>query len=166
MGELQFVADESSRERPFRASPNVSSAWWSPRADGASTRPIVTEPDSESRAAFIALIVFTFIMLLAPQNWFPALAHLRIALMAGGTAIVCLLWDRWNHRKKVGLAREIVLCWALAAWALFTIPLSYWPGGSLSMLINVYLKALVILCLLAGVISTAQRLRFIAITLV
>jgi O-antigen ligase len=111
-------------------------------------------------------VAFTVIMLLAPQNWFPVLAHLRIALVAGGTAVVCLLWDRWKHRKQVGLASEIVLCWALAAWALFTIPLSYWPGGSLNMLINVYLKAVVILCLLAGVITTAQRLRFIAITLV
>ncbi len=140
--------------------------WWSLGADSRSSRSTAPGSDSEGRWAFIALVAFTLILLLAPQNWFPLLAKLRIAFVAGGAAIACLLWDRWRHRKALGLTREILICWAIAAWALSTLPLSYWPGGSFSVLTDLYLKALVIFFLLANVVTTAQRLRLIAITLV
>src|SRR2546428_587267 len=42
-----------------------------------------------------------------------------------------------------------------------TVPFSYWPGGSLSFLMGAYFKTLAIFWLLANVVSTLRRLRWI-----
>jgi probable O-glycosylation ligase (exosortase A-associated) len=137
--------------------------WWAAKDGSESANAL--ESESDGRNAFIALVVFTCILLLAPQNWFPVLAHLRIASLAGGAATVFLLWDSWQHRKPLHLTREIVICFVLAGWAFLTVPLSYWPGGSLSILLDMFLKAAVVFFLLAMIVNTAERLRFIATTL-
>ena len=128
--------------------------------------PTVKDADSEGRPAFIAVVIFTFILLLSPQNWIPALAPFRIAFLAAGAAAVLLLWERW-HRigPRRTPRREVILAMALATWALLTVPLSYWPGGSLNLLSDLYLKALAIFWLLANVVTTAHRLRLVAMSL-
>src|SRR4029077_8910020 len=61
--------------------------------------------------------------------------------------------------------RELMIAAALSGWAVLTVPLSYWPGGSLNLLSDEYLKSVVILWLLANVVTTPQRLRFVAVSL-
>src|SRR4029077_8437728 len=76
------------------------------------------------------------------------------------------LWDRWRHRQPLlNLNRELMIAAALSGWAVLTVPLSYWPGGSLNLLSDEYLKSVVILWLLANVVTTPQRLRFVAVSL-
>jgi putative inorganic carbon (HCO3(-)) transporter len=137
--------------------------WWLPAAAASVGK---TESDSEGHKAFIALVVFTCILLLAPQNWFPALAHFRIAFLAGGLAVVFTLWERWSHRRSLGLSREILVCVALPTWAFLTLPLSYWPGGSMHALTDLYIKAVIIFWLLATVVTTMRRLRVLTTVLI
>jgi O-antigen ligase len=128
---------------------------------------LLNHGDSEGRGAFVAVVVFTFILLLAPQAWIPALAPLRIAFLAAGTAAAFLLWDRWKRGGPLLNAnREVMVAAALPAWALLTLPLSYWPSGSMTVLSDLYLKALAIFWLLANVVTTAQRLRLVATSLI
>src|SRR5262249_7912236 len=47
-----------------------------------------------SPVAFWALIGFTFVLLIAPQNIFPALRPLRIGMLAAGTGLAAMLMDR------------------------------------------------------------------------
>ena len=49
---------------------------------------------------------------------------------------------------------------------MITIPMSYWPGGSIRLLTDQYLKAIAFFWLLATIITTPGRLRGIAWTLV
>src|SRR5882672_3350594 len=104
-----------SRDRSTGHRPNAPQEvpWWSSSIPTTSS---ATESDSGGRTAFIALVIFTIILLLAPQNWIPALGKLRIAFVAGGAAVACLLWERWRDRKPLGLTAEIYLCLAIAAW--------------------------------------------------
>jgi hypothetical protein len=118
------------------------------------------EPDSP--VPFWALMAFTFILFLAPQNMFPALEPFRIALLAGGVAIATHLADRFLRRRRVALSREMWAIAGLVGWAILMIPLSYWPGGSLRFLLGVYLKPLAIFWLLANVVNTVPRLRRVA----
>src|SRR6185436_14143659 len=55
---------------------------------------------------------------------------------------------------------------ALVAWSIVTIPLSYWPGGSVDVLTDHYLKAIVFFWLLGTVLTSADRVRMFAWTLV
>src|SRR5439155_8888257 len=50
----------------------------------------------------------------------------------------------------------------LLGWAIVTGPLSQWPGGSLSFLLELYLKTLALFWLLSNTVSSLTRLRRIA----
>lgn len=146
----------------------LAPGWWARPSAEAAGRPADTRVLSEARPAggrvpFWALMSFTFILLLAPQLHIRALAPYRIALIAGALTIASLFLDRFLHRRRlVTPSPELWLVAGLVVWALFTIPLSVWPGGSLSFLIGLYLKALVIFWLLAEVVRTLPRLRAVA----
>ena len=134
--------------------------WWAREA------PAASREKAGGQVAFVALVLFTCILLLSPQAWIPALKPLRIAFLAGGLAAASLLWEQWRERRALGLNREIVTCFVLLAWTFMTIPLSYWPGGSVATLTDVYIKAIIVFWLLANVITTERRLRLIRIVLI
>jgi probable O-glycosylation ligase (exosortase A-associated) len=113
-----------------------------------------------SRAAFYALVAFTFVLLLSPQAWFPVLKLVRIALLAGGVAMAAHVFERTAHRQPITpMAPEIGIALALVFWSTVTLPLSYWPGGGIRLLTDQYLKAIAFFWLLATIITTTERLR-------
>jgi O-antigen ligase len=140
--------------------------WWHPM-------PAVEEPlgipssqpgrRSGGGLAFRAVVVFTFIMLLGPQDFLPALRPFRIALLAAVVGIVASLADSILRGRPLTVGGpEMVLTASLVAWAVVTLPLSYWPGGSVSLLLDMYLKTVAIFWLLANVVDTVPRLRRVA----
>lgn len=134
--------------------------WWrtDARARVASAAPAPV--DETGRTAFGGLLAFTAILIVSPQAWFPVLGSLRVALVAAAVAIVAELLDRaMRHRpfRRTPTAFSLVL--ALVSWAVLTIPLSYWPGGSVSALTDHFLKAIAFFWLIATVITSGPRLR-------
>jgi hypothetical protein len=117
--------------------------------------------------AFMAMVVFTVILLLSPQTWFPILGKLRLAFLAAGAAAALLLWKRWKGRESLlKLTPEMVAAMILLAWIVLTLPLSYWPGGSVAILTDLYIKALLAFWLLANIVTTVDRIRFLATVLI
>jgi putative inorganic carbon (HCO3(-)) transporter len=116
--------------------------------------------------AFAALMAFIVVSLIAPQTFVPALASLRIALLTAVVTIVALLMDRLVRRRPlVTTTRETWLTACLAAWATASTAFSYWPGGSVTFLLDPYFKTLVVFWLLGTVVDTRTRLRVVAWTL-
>jgi probable O-glycosylation ligase (exosortase A-associated) len=64
------------------------------------------------------------------------------------------------------LAPEIGIVLALVAWSVITIPMSVWPGGSVRLLTDQYLKAIAFFWLISTVVTTSGRLRGLAWALV
>ena len=113
-----------------------------------------------SRLAFNALVAFTGILLLTPQTVFPALKSLRIAFVTGGLAIVAHVFDAALRRRPIlSASPEVVTVLTLLVWTVLTIPFSYWPGGSVVLLSDQYIKAVVFFWLIAAVITDRERLR-------
>jgi probable O-glycosylation ligase (exosortase A-associated) len=136
----------------------ATATWWRPESPAAS--PDAASRYSGSRVAFGALVAFTGFLVLSPQVWFPFLKSLRIAFVAAGIAILAHLLDRAVHRRPVDrLHPEIAIAVALVGWSVLTIPLSYWPGGSVTELTDHFLKAVAFFWLLGTVITTGDRLR-------
>lgn len=138
--------------------------WWRPEAAAPASRPAPAPADAtplaSGRLAFGALSAFMAILILAPQDIVPALAPLRLARLTAVTAIGAYLVHRWLHAADAGpMPRAFVLAGALVAWAIVTIPLSIWPGGSVSLLTELYLKAVAVFWLLGSVLTTTGRLR-------
>ena len=143
--------------------------WWRPEVVSRDFPPSRVEGEAErpevagSRASFRALMAFTFVLLVAPQAFVPALAPLRPGLLTAAAALTAYLFDRLLYKQPVVLVtREIVAAGCLAAWALITVPMSYWAGGSLALLLDEYLKTLAIFWLLSNVVNTSGRLQDVA----
>lgn len=143
---------------------NANAEWWRPTAARSPHRQgSIAAEGRDSAVPFAALMVFTGILLLSPQSWFPGLARLRIALFAGAVALGAYCWDRFVRREPLlRRTREMGLAAALMGWAVATIPLSEWPGGSMRILIDMYLKALLIFWLLSHTVNSLPRLRTVA----
>jgi O-antigen ligase len=142
-------------------------AWWRPdatpssvTATAASERVDAVAP--ESPIPFWALMAFTAIMLLAPQNYFPILATFRLAFLVAGVAIGMYVYDRLRRGQPLTiLAPEVRLVGYLLAWVLATLPLGSWPGGSVGVLTDLYAKTLAIFLLIANTVNSVARLRLI-----
>jgi probable O-glycosylation ligase (exosortase A-associated) len=116
-----------------------------------------------SPVAFGGLVVFTAILLLTPQTIVPLLKTVRVALLAGTAAIVAHLFDSTFHRRPIiPPRREIGIALGLLGWAAMTTPFSHWPGGSVAVLTDQYLKAITFFWLIATLVTTRRRLRTFA----
>ena len=144
--------------------PSVGTEWWRPSSAVRSDRPgIATGPVSDSAVPFAALLVFMFVLLLSPQTFFPILGQLRIALLAGGVAVAAYGWDRFRRKQPFApMTRELWTAGALLCWAVVTLPFSEWLGGSLQVLVDVFLKALIVFWLLRVTVTRVGRLRVVA----
>lgn len=132
-----------------------SAPWWRGNAAPAQQTPQATG----SNVPFNALLVFTFVMILSPQSWFPALAPLRIALLSAGLALVAHCYSCLRRGLPILTFDPIVvtlLC--LVAWATITLPFSTWPGGSVEHLVGDFSKTVIIFLLLAQVVDTFSKL--------
>jgi probable O-glycosylation ligase (exosortase A-associated) len=134
--------------------------WWRPQC--APEKKVAAQAEG-SRVAFIALVAFTVILLLSPQGWIPILKVIRIAFLAAGIAMAAHIVERSIHRRAViPASTEVALALTLVFWAVVTVPFSEWPGGSVHMLLDHYLKAVAFFWLLATIITSAERLRILA----
>ena len=135
--------------------------WWRP------DRPAIRADVPGSPVAFGGLVAFTAILLLTPQTLLPVLKTLRIALLAAGVSILAHMLDTTARRQPIVRSRrEIVIAFTLLIWAAITIPFSYWPSGSVALLSDQYLKAVIFFWLIATLVTTRQRLRTFAWALV
>jgi probable O-glycosylation ligase (exosortase A-associated) len=112
-------------------------------------------------------VAFTAILLLAPQEWFPALKLFRIALVAATVSVVAYMLDSAVQRRPVStFSPEMGICMALVIWSILTLPLSYWPGGSVAELTDRFLKAVAFFWLIGTLVITKKRLVIFTWTLV
>jgi putative inorganic carbon (hco3(-)) transporter len=130
--------------------------WWRPSV--VSEELSASVPDSD--LAFRSLVAFTVILLLAPQEWFPVLKSLRIAFVAATLAFVAHMFDDTVRRRRQPVSTfvpEMGVALVLVAWSIITIPLSYWPGGSLNELTDHFLKAVAFFWLIGTLVITRRR---------
>jgi O-antigen ligase/polysaccharide polymerase Wzy-like membrane protein len=115
---------------------------------------------AKSPVPFAALLTFTFVLLIAPQTIHPVLGVLRIALLAVGVAILANFWDRSARGAPLfELPRGSWPAIALGAWALVTAPMSYWPGGSIDLFLEMFSKSIIVFLLIPQIVDTRRRLR-------
>lgn len=138
--------------------------WWRHRPIAAAGPGIpaakVQQLSQTSSTPFWALMAFTCLLLLSPQSFVPAVGALHLPLLMALLAAGSYIMGRWKrHQKALSLEGEVRYAVWLAGWALITIPLSLWPGGSVAFFFGIFFKALVVFWLLSRVVDTQDRLR-------
>ena len=144
-----------------------SVGWWRPETNWRVETPVGVAFDrTPIGLAFGSLLVFTVVLVASPQDFVPGLGMLRPALLTAVIAGVTCLWDLWRRADAhEPMRREVVLAGLLFAWAVVTIPLSMWPTGSITVLVSLYAKALVVFWLIGRVVDSVERLRLLLWTL-
>ncbi|HYV17873.1 MAG TPA: O-antigen ligase family protein [Verrucomicrobiae bacterium] len=137
-------------------------AWAAPSPAWTAARRVVAAAPG-GVVPFVALVSFTFVMLLAPQAFLPFLAPLRPAMLAAAIALgVHAGGNMMSGRPVTIVTREVILLALLGAWAVATLPFSLWPGGSVTLLTGIYFKSFALFGLNANLVTTARRLRALA----
>jgi len=141
--------------------------WW--RHPAASPGPQAGRLLQASRSGalpFWALMGFTCLLLLSPQSFIPALGVLHLPLLMALLAAGSFVMGAWKrHENPFALGKEQKLAALLAAWAIVTVPLSLWPGGSVAFFFGIFFKALIVFWLLSRVVDSVARLQIACWTL-
>ncbi len=158
-------AEQSTNSSIGQFSLRPSTPWWAPAVSGgAAPDAIGAKASGEERPGpFVALLIFTFILVVSPQSFFPWLGTLRPAWLAAAAGVGLLLLDRIPRGKPLLISdRETWAAMGLLGWATITVPFSLWPGGSYSTLTQEFSKTLIVFWLLGFTVNTAQRLSTVA----
>jgi O-antigen ligase len=148
---------------PGAAASGAGTSWWRPASAGLDSPSPVVSAEPSSRLPFAALVVFTVLLFLSPQSFFPALQPLRLPFVAGCLALASYFLHQFSHGGPLTVrVRELGFLAGLLAWAVITIPWSLWPGGSNDTILDVYLKSLVVFFLIVNLVTTPARLRRMA----
>ncbi len=121
-----------------------------------------TEPQG-GRAAFWALVAFTFILIVVPQQYLPFLSALRINLLIAVLALAAHVIAPPRSRA-MRLPMELRLAVGLMICAAVSIPTSYWRSASVDAFAD-YLKVVVIFWLIGQDVCSLKRVRILLWTL-
>src|SRR5215831_19967021 len=108
---------------------------------------------------YSGLIAFTTVLLLRPQDHFPALEPLHLAEIFAIVGIGPMILHRLSHPLPgFRINVETIGIFVLSGVMFATVPFSIWPGGSIDEIVNSYLKIVVMFVLMMNVLTTTARL--------
>jgi O-antigen ligase len=108
---------------------------------------------------YLWTIAFTAVLFFRPQDHIPALAALHLAELTAVAGLAAMAARRMASGQPLArINPEVVGVLALGAVIVFTTPFSFWPGGSLSLFSDVYVKIILIFALMMSTITTPKRL--------
>ena len=84
-------------------------------------------------------------------------------MLAAGVAIAAHAMDATVRREPITPSgAETSITFALLGWTVLTVPFSMWPGGSVALLTDQYIKALVFFWMIAAMVTNRERLTTLA----
>ena len=108
---------------------------------------------------YFGLLAFTAVLLLRPQDQVPGLSALHLAEVCAVLGIGPMLIYRVARKRPVfRMTPETVGLLVLGAAILGTAPFSIWPGGSVGVFFDAYLKIFVVFVLMTNTLTTRARL--------
>jgi O-antigen ligase len=108
--------------------------------------------------AFKALLAFTFVLFVRPQDSLPFLQPFHLADVTATFALIALVGGRLARGAPVSRSSsELVLVLALGGAMLATAPFAVWPGGAVSVFTDLYSKVILVFALLFNTVTTRNR---------
>src|SRR5262249_51323354 len=122
--------------------------------------PAATRGEGRNPAPFWGLLVFTFILFVAPQSYWPVLYSLRIALVTAGLALLVYVAERMTDGRPLTVTPPSVrLLLIFSALAAASIPFARWPGGAYDMFTGEFIKSMLIFLLVANTVDSYRRMK-------
>jgi O-antigen ligase len=144
--------------------PAVVAGRASERKPAASRRPspavAATAPRERLGWDYLWLLAFTALLFFRPQDQVPGLQVLHLAELTAIAGLAAMAARRLSAGETIAnINTEVVGVIALGAVMLFTIPFSIWPGGSMHVFSDIYVKIILIFALMISTLTSPRRLR-------
>ncbi len=150
------------------ASKNISSGTLF-QSSGASAKPVgivetvgLAKKNAASlNLAFAGLFLFTFLLYARPQEMFPDLfgSLPLVKIVAIGTLLAYFIGKLTAGERLTRWTLELTMVLVIAALGLLFTPIAAAPQDSLNVLLDVFLKVVIIFLLMINLLSTAGRLQ-------
>jgi len=112
----------------------------------------------KDRVAYRALLAFTFVLFIRPQDQLRFLEPLHLAEVFGTFGIVALIGGRLSRGVPVAkLTLDFGAVLALGLLMLATAPFSIWPGGAVGVVTDLFSKVVVVYFLILNTLTTRER---------
>jgi len=108
--------------------------------------------------AYRALVLFTFLYFFRPEDFIPGLSSIPIGKIAGGIALLALIFGM-KRKERGQLPFEAKVLLVLLAHMILTIPFAFWRGGSFDTVINKFSKGVIVALLICLVVTKISQLR-------
>ncbi len=107
--------------------------------------------------AYVSLLLFMVIYCARPEDWIPGLSVVPLAKMAGGLALLALMFSLRQLRSS--LPREVIYLILLVGQLFLAAAMStVWRGGAVLQTLD-FAKVLLIIIVMSVALNTASRLR-------
>jgi O-antigen ligase len=110
------------------------------------------------RLCFFFLWFFTVAIYARPEDIIPSLAPLHLTFIMGVCSGLTYVGALLSGRARLLWSRELWIALLLSSWYAAGVPFSLWRGGSLEVLIQVWLKTVLIFFLLTQTLVTVKRI--------
>jgi putative inorganic carbon (hco3(-)) transporter len=121
-------------------------------------RRFTADSDARSTLAYRALVLFSLIYFVRPEDFIPALDILPIGKISGGIALVALIFGvSGDRRHKLTLELKVLLL--LLAQMMLCIPFAAWRYGAYDTVINKFSKGVIVAILIYMVVTSVKEMR-------
>jgi O-antigen ligase len=111
-------------------------------------------------ADYLWMVAFTALLFFRPQDQFRPLAVLHMSELTAIAGLGAMAIRRMSAGQTiVKVTPEVIGVVALGGIIVLTIPFSIWPGGSLKVFSDIYVKIILIFALMVTTLTTPKRLR-------
>src|SRR5437762_4328674 len=109
---------------------------------------------------YLWMLAFTALLFFRPQDHLAALESLHLAELTAIAGLAAMAARRLRAGQTIAKVNaEVIGVIMLGAVIVLTIPFSIWPGGSLKVFSDIYVKIILIFALMMSTITSPRRLR-------
>jgi putative inorganic carbon (hco3(-)) transporter len=105
------------------------------------------------------LLIFTILLFFRPQDQVALVGALHVSDATAAIGLIAMAAINLSRREPITrVTPELVGVLALGAIILVTIPLSFWPGGSMAIFTNYYMQVALIFLLMVNTVTSPRRI--------
>jgi O-antigen ligase len=149
-GPNRALAPQPGTDVPLTTKPDAPRDAWGPGP--------LPQRSRRTTLAYRALVLFSFVYFVRPEDFIPGLSYLYLARILGAITLLALIFGvKRSERGKISLEGKILI--ALMVQMVLTIPTSFWRGGSFEMVMNRFSKGVIVALLIPLVVTGVKELR-------
>ncbi|MGC1374420.1 MAG: hypothetical protein WA824_19950, partial [Candidatus Sulfotelmatobacter sp.] len=116
------------------------------------------ETPTRSSLAYYALVFFSLMYFLRPEDFIPGLDIIPLGKIAGGIALLALIFVvPSSRRNKIPIELKVLLL--LLGQMILCIPFAFWRSGALSTVVNKFSKGVIVAFLIYLVATSLNEVR-------